>query len=451
MSSIATYLNQILRSVYGKDVRQAIHDAISECYDDVNAPALQTEAMQAAVQAKIDAGEMAALTLADGSVTGAKLADGTITAGKIATGVIPAVDATLTTEGAAADAKAVGDAIEDVRKHTGSYTVPNLYDKDNKVGTMTINGTSVSGLSNWIPIRQGVTYSTDYTSTQFYFFDTEKNYLSAITLISTINRIRPNADGYLLIRTKGADKTVVEGTYLEYAEGVKSRWNGKKWLALGDSITTSGASWAVHGYPYYVGSYLGINVTNVASGGKVMSYYFSPDNLIDTYADDYDLVTVMLGTNNQGYNCGIGALNDGYYQQGNYASNASFYAQTQHLVDLLQAKYPNAIIAFFTPLRRSESASDGTYKVNTLGLTTEAYANAVKAVCEYYNIPCLDLYTQNIDPKFGWIRAAYFCNGDGTHPNDAGHKRYTAPAIADFLERLAPFDDVETGEEEAET
>ena len=83
MSSIATYLNQILRSVYGKDVRQAIHDAISECYDDVNAPALQTEAMQAAVQAKIDAGEMAALTIGDGTITGVKIADGAITEDKL--------------------------------------------------------------------------------------------------------------------------------------------------------------------------------------------------------------------------------------------------------------------------------------------------------------------------------------------------------------------------------
>ena len=84
MSAISTYLHQIITAIWAKDVRQAIHDAISQCYDDVNAPALQTEAMQAAVQAKIDAGEMAALTIADGSLTGAKLADGTISTGKIA-------------------------------------------------------------------------------------------------------------------------------------------------------------------------------------------------------------------------------------------------------------------------------------------------------------------------------------------------------------------------------
>lgn len=131
MSSIATLLNQILRSVYGKDVRQAIHDAISQCYDDVNAPALQTEAMQAAVQAKIDAGEMAALTIADGSLTGAKLANGTIPTAKIADGAITMdklsddidldveTDTTLTQQGVPADAKAVGDVLAEMGTLTG--------------------------------------------------------------------------------------------------------------------------------------------------------------------------------------------------------------------------------------------------------------------------------------------------------------------------------------------
>lgn len=95
MSSIATYLNQILRSIYGKDVRQAIHDAISECYNDVNAPALQTEAMEAAVQAKIDAGEMAALTIGDGTITTAKIADGAVTQEKLDPNISFEADAVL--------------------------------------------------------------------------------------------------------------------------------------------------------------------------------------------------------------------------------------------------------------------------------------------------------------------------------------------------------------------
>ena len=121
MSAISTYLEYIRSKIYAKDVRTAIVNAISQCYDDVNRPALQTEAMQAAVQAKIDSGEMASIAIADGSLTGAKLANGTIptakiadgavTAGKIASGVVPAVDTTLTQSGAAADAKTVGDEL----------------------------------------------------------------------------------------------------------------------------------------------------------------------------------------------------------------------------------------------------------------------------------------------------------------------------------------------------
>ncbi len=36
MSRISTLLSNILSAVYGRDVRQSIHDAISECYTDVS-------------------------------------------------------------------------------------------------------------------------------------------------------------------------------------------------------------------------------------------------------------------------------------------------------------------------------------------------------------------------------------------------------------------------------
>lgn len=36
MSRISTLLSNILSAVYGRDVRQSIHDAISQCYTDVS-------------------------------------------------------------------------------------------------------------------------------------------------------------------------------------------------------------------------------------------------------------------------------------------------------------------------------------------------------------------------------------------------------------------------------
>lgn len=72
-SSIQQFLNKILSSRYGKDVRQAIHDSIEQCYEDVNNPDLNTKAFETAVQNKIDDGSLALLTIPDGSITKEKL------------------------------------------------------------------------------------------------------------------------------------------------------------------------------------------------------------------------------------------------------------------------------------------------------------------------------------------------------------------------------------------
>lgn len=72
-SNIQQFLNKILSSRYGKDVRQAIHDSIEQCYDDVTNPDLNTEAFETAVQNKIDSGALALMTIPDGSITKEKL------------------------------------------------------------------------------------------------------------------------------------------------------------------------------------------------------------------------------------------------------------------------------------------------------------------------------------------------------------------------------------------
>ena len=63
MSDIQTLLNQIRTAIYGRDVRQAIHDAIRKCYDEGKAGATDLTARElaasqaATAQAKIDAFE----------------------------------------------------------------------------------------------------------------------------------------------------------------------------------------------------------------------------------------------------------------------------------------------------------------------------------------------------------------------------------------------------------
>lgn len=116
MSTISTLIAQarafvttLRSSIWAIDVRDGIGDsiqklseAIEQCYSDVSNPTLQTEALEAALQNKIDEGEMAALTIGDHTITAAKLAQGVI-------------DNTLATSGAAADAKKTGDEIAAVK------------------------------------------------------------------------------------------------------------------------------------------------------------------------------------------------------------------------------------------------------------------------------------------------------------------------------------------------
>ena len=99
MSNISGYLSQILGAIYGKDVRQAIHDAIAQCYDDVNNPDLNSDAFKRVLYAAIDSGTLTALTVADSSITEKKIADGAVTRGKIANNSVTTqkiVDAAIT-------------------------------------------------------------------------------------------------------------------------------------------------------------------------------------------------------------------------------------------------------------------------------------------------------------------------------------------------------------------
>jgi lysophospholipase L1-like esterase len=214
-----------------------------------------------------------------------------------------------------------------------------------------------------------------------------------------------------------------------------ARWLGKKWLVLGDSITTEHDQFAEYGYSELVAKSLGMQRENMAVGGVVSNYFY---NKIDNYSNDYDLITIMLGTNDQGYSCAIGALNDSVYQGGDPTPNSSFIARLQLFYEKLRLKYPKSVIAFITPIKRSQGVSNG-YSTNGLGLTTEPYAQAVKSVCDYYSIPCIDIFNA-IDPRTETARTNFFLSSsDGTHPNALGHELLIAPIVEARLREIAPF------------
>ncbi|MBP3928654.1 MAG: hypothetical protein J6D47_03660 [Peptostreptococcaceae bacterium] len=330
----------------------------------------------------------------------------------------------------------------------------NLYKKDEALLNYTIinsDGTNLTtgNFSNWIETIPGEQYCSSKNYTQFYFFDENKVFISQTTIISN-PAVFTAAGHYVLIRCDKGNHQVVLGSNLNNVTedkviinknllpssiegGYTSRWKGKKWIVLGDSISVLSPK----NYHDFVGADLGIVVNNLAVSGRTM---LDGINLVntETMPSNYDLVTVFYGANDQGYNCSIGEFNDGV----DFNTNGSFYARVQEMIRLLKLKNPDAQIVFFTPIRRSESGEGyQEYFVNGVGKTTKEYGEVIKDCCERLGVHCLDLYEYGVDPRETWVREKYFLtNTDGTHLNPLGQATFLAPKVRDFLEKIAPYE-----------
>ena len=78
-SKISGYLAQIASAKYGRDVRDAIYNAISECYENVTDPSLIRDAFLTVLQERIDDGTIARMTIPDKGIDQTKLGDQSVT------------------------------------------------------------------------------------------------------------------------------------------------------------------------------------------------------------------------------------------------------------------------------------------------------------------------------------------------------------------------------------
>ena len=197
MSAISTILARLRSAIWAIDVRDDIADAIEQCYSDVSNPTLQTDALEAAIQEKIDEGEMAALTIGDGTITAAKLAANAVTTPKIADGSITQakldpnidfvqVDDTLSQTGEAADAAAVGAAIDELNGSLNPYYNRRVSLDIFEIGAISItkNGWTYSSSAARIRTKENTTVHLDkgdvvglldYSDAMFYIGGTSDN------------------------------------------------------------------------------------------------------------------------------------------------------------------------------------------------------------------------------------------------------------------------------------
>lgn len=212
-----------------------------------------------------------------------------------------------------------------------------------------------------------------------------------------------------------------------------SRWNGKTWLSLGDSITAR--NW----YQPMVTADTGLTNVNYGIGGTTIAKTTASDS--EAFCERYtsmqntaDIVTVWGGVNDFGYSYGSnGGTELGVFGD---TSKETFYGALKVLIEGLTTKYKGKKLGFIiTP---PVSNGMGMRSKNSLGYYLEDYCNAVIEMCEYYSIPYLDLYRksgfneQNIDIMTSNIAQTA---SDGLHPSMVGFE-FIRPKLVDFINNI---------------
>ncbi len=200
---------------------------------------------------------------------------------------------------------------------------------------------------------------------------------------------------------------------------------GKKVVFLGDSITEGvGASDVAHRYAnvfaklakcdIFVDGISGTRIAKQQAKSAIESYDRNFVSRVPALPSDADFVVVFGGTNDFGHgDAPFGEMSD--------RTQDTFCGAMHVLCKALIEKYPYATIVFLSPMHRLwEDELINEYGVPRKPLIE--YVNAIKAICQYYSLPVLDLYSiSGMQPAVDVIKETYM--PDGLHPSNAGMEK----------------------------
>lgn len=197
---------------------------------------------------------------------------------------------------------------------------------------------------------------------------------------------------------------------------IDSKWYAKKASFFGDSITADNGS-----YVEYLKTILGLETAyNCGIAGTSISGT-DDDAFVNRYGNysnefsDSDLIFIFGGTNDFGNAATLGNI------ENTSADTTTFYGALKNLCENLNSLYPQAEIVFATPI----------YRDDYNGMKLSNYCQAIKDVCNEYNIKCIDLYNESgitADNNDIYLR-------DGIHPTPEGYA-LLAENIAKLLENV---------------
>ncbi|MEK3887241.1 SGNH/GDSL hydrolase family protein [Bacillus sp. FSL K6-3431] len=243
-------------------------------------------------------------------------------------------------------------------------------------------------------------------------------------MLGNLKKIKDSLGNYIFPVTVSKAVYVDETKTLETKLLELNKLYGLKLGIIGDSISVVGYKGNGMEYPKQIADRNNMSLNNLAVSGSMITKStvsgHTSDHMCERILkldDDCDVVIVAGGVNDLRNGLPLGTMDS--------TDNTTFYGALDILCKNMITKFPNKPKVIITPIK---------YRANNEGL--KPYVSAIKEVAIKYAIPVLDSFsTCDLQPDINFINTNYFYQGDGLHPNGAGHV-IRAREIENFLLNL---------------
>ncbi|MCQ2509944.1 MAG: SGNH/GDSL hydrolase family protein [Lachnospiraceae bacterium] len=312
----------------------------------------------------------------------------------------------------------------------GGYSALNSFTVSDASGAKVIRCVNVPKNASWLRVQYRVT----------------------MTELSMVNFVaKSSEDFYPFVFEDGFSKRMRN---MFGVENLDNPFAGRSMLAIGDSITENNAkndnkSWAEYMYDVF-----GMNVINDGKSGtgliKGYGGYKSICNRVDgvwvgtvNYDEIQPDVILIMGNGNDSsggayYGYDGASVSMSYLPVGNPTDGAdalTVYGAVRHVIGKLIERYPLAKIGWILSTPRDQTVGSGVSFTERFS----EYAEAIKAVCNEYSVPVLDLFHNSaLRPDVSGNASVYFADSkasDGlvVHPNTKGVRECMVRPIARWM------------------
>ena len=306
-------------------------------------------------------------------------------------------------------------------------------------GVVSDADTSTYFVSGYIEVQEGETYKisavSNWGNALYCFYDSNYSVRligtiaassGTLTIISDIEVIVPTQAKYIVVA--GNTNSLVNASIKKF-DGymLPKKWQGKKWVCIGDSLTEVNTKTTKH-YHDYIGEATGISVVNMGvSGTGYMRLKESNKAFyqrVTSIPIDADVVTIFGSGNDLGSSYTLGSPTD--------TGTDTICGCINTTINTIIGLMPKVSLGIIAPTPWIG------YPPSESGNVMELYVQALETICNNRSIPFLDLYhSSNLRPWTEEGRTACYSKDEenGVHPDEGGHK-LIAPRFNNLLESL---------------